>query len=89
MLKHVTDEFRGRVFSTTESWVWATMMVSMLLAGVTSQYHSPRTIGLVAGILSSTTALYWGWANWAGKLPEPSLLGVEPEDVEVHGEPTV
>jgi len=89
MLKHVPDEFRGRVFSTAESWVWATMMVSMLLAGVASQYHSPRTIGLIAGILSSATAIYWGWANWAGRLPEPSPLAGEPEDVEVHGEPTV
>jgi len=89
MLRHVPDEFRGRVFSTAESLVWSTMMVSMALAGVTSQYHGPRTIGLVAGILSSTTAIFWGWANWAGRLPEPAQLGVPPEDVEVHGEPTV
>ncbi len=89
LLRHVPDEFRGRVFSTAESLVWSTMMVSMALAGIASQYHGPRTIAFVAGILSSTTAIFWGWANWAGKLPEPAQLGVEPEDVEVHGEPTV
>ncbi|MGA2632429.1 MAG: MFS transporter, partial [Terriglobia bacterium] len=89
LLRHVPDEFRGRVFSTAESLVWSTMMVSMALAGIAAQYHGPRTIGFVAGILSSTTAIFWGWANWTGKLPEPAQLGVEPEDVQVHGEPTV
>jgi predicted MFS family arabinose efflux permease len=89
MLRRVPDEFRGRVFSTTESLTWSTMMISMALAGVASQYHGPRTIGCVAGILSSTTAIFWGWANWAGKLPEPDALAVEPGEVEIHGEPTV
>ncbi len=89
MLRHVPDEFRGRVFSTAESLQWSTMMVSMALAGAASQYYSPRNIGLAAGVLSSTTAIFWGWANWAGKLPEPPQLGVDPKDVEVHGEPTV
>ena len=89
LLRHVPDEFRGRVFSTAESLVWSTMMISMAAAGVASQYHGPRSIGLVAGVLSSTTAIFWGWANLTGKLPEPARLGVEPEDVEVHGEPTV
>ncbi len=89
LLKRVPDEFRGRVFSTVESLVWSTMLVSMTAAGVASQYKGPRTIGLVAGVLSSTTAIFWGWANWKGKLPEPEPLKVEPEEVEVHGEPTV
>ena len=48
----------------------------------------PRTIGALAGALSSTTAFFWGWANWRGRLPEPALEGVEPEEIEVHGEPT-
>jgi hypothetical protein len=89
LLRRVPDEFRGRVFSTTESLVWFTMIASMTGAGVASQYHGPRTIGFVAGILSSTTAIFWGWANWKGKLPEPVPLAPEPEEVEIHGEPTV
>jgi MFS family permease len=89
MLRRVPDEFRGRVFATAESLTWSVMIISMALAGIASQYRSPRTIGLVAGILSSTTAIFWGWANWAGKLPEPERLAVEPEEVEIHGEPTV
>jgi hypothetical protein len=40
-------------------------------------------------VLSSTTAIFWGWGNLSGKLPEPTLAGVEPEEVEVHGDPTV
>ncbi len=89
LLKRVPDEFRGRVFSTVESLVWSTMIVSMTAAGVASQYQGPRNIGLVAGILSSTTAIFWGWANWKGKLPEPESLSAQPEEVQVHGEPTV
>jgi hypothetical protein len=89
LLRRVPDEFRGRVFSTIESLTWSTMMVSMAAAGIASQYHGPRTIGFVAGILSSCTAIFWGMADWKGKLPEPEPLTVEPEEVEIHGEPTV
>ena len=89
LLRHVPDGFRGRVFSTMESMVWSTMMVSMMLAGVASQYWDPRIIGAVSGALSSTTAIFWGWANWTGRLPEPAAEGVPPDEVEVHGEPIV
>ncbi|MSV27289.1 MAG: MFS transporter [Bryobacterales bacterium] len=89
LLRHVPDKFRGRVFSTVESLVWSTMMVSMAVAGIASQSYSPRTIGAWAGALSSTTAIFWAWAYWTGKLPEPPVEGVEAKEVEVHGEPTV
>jgi MFS family permease len=89
LLRHVPDKFRGRVFATMESTTWSVMMVSMLLAGVASQYWNPRTIGTIAGILSSTTAIFWGWADWTGRLPEPALEGVEPAEIEIHGEPNV
>jgi len=65
------------------------MMVSMTLAGIASQHYDARLIGAVAGVLSSTTAIFWGWAHVRGRLPEPALEGVEPDEVEVHGEPTV
>ena len=86
VLKHVPDEYRGRVFSTMESMVWATMMISMLGAGVASQSVNPRTIGVIAGLLSSTTAIGWGYAQFRGLLPEPSHSGVDSGDIEVHGE---
>jgi hypothetical protein len=89
LLRHVSDEFRGRVFSTLESMVWSTMMVSMMLAGIASQYFSPRVIGACAGALSSTTAIFWAWAHLTGRLPEPATEGVTRQEVEVHGEPTV
>jgi hypothetical protein len=44
-------------------------------------------IGTIAGVLSSSTAVFWGWAHFRGKLPEPSAEGIEVEEVEVHGEP--
>jgi MFS family permease len=89
LLRHVSDEFRGRVFATVETWTWLTMMVSMGVAGLVSDHVSPRVVGAWSGVLSSTTAIFWGWANWTGRLPEPALSGVDPEDVEVHGDPTV
>ncbi len=89
LLRHVAHDYRGRVFSTVETWTWMTMMVSMSAAGWASSYVSPRTIGTVAALFSTSTAFWWGWANFAGKLPEPALEGVEPEEVELHGEPAV
>ncbi|MGD0201404.1 MAG: MFS transporter [Bryobacteraceae bacterium] len=71
LLRHTRDEYRGRVFATLESVRWAVMMLSMAGAGVASQYYDPRSIGLVAGILSSLTAVWWTWADWTGRLSEP------------------
>jgi len=89
LLRHVSDEYRGRVFATVETWTWLTMMISMGAAGLASSQAGPRVIGAWSGVLSSTTGIFWAWANWTGKLPEPALEGVEPQDVEVHGDPTV
>jgi MFS family permease len=89
LLRHVADEFRGRVFATMETMQWSTMLLSMAGAGVASESWSPRTIGVVSGLLSSSTAFFWLWANWSGRLPEPARAGVEPEEIEVHGDPVV
>jgi len=89
LLRHVSNAYRGRVFATLESTTWSVMMISLMLAGIASQSWNPRTIGTVAGALSSTTAIYWGWAHLTGRLPEPPLEGVDPEEVEIHGEPAV
>ncbi len=71
LLRHTPDQFRGRVFATLESLRWSTMMVSMALAGVASQYYSPRTIGVAAGLLGMGTAVAWAGADWRGRLPQP------------------
>jgi MFS family permease len=86
LLRHVEDRFRGRVFATIETLNWSTMMLSMLGAGVASSYCDTRTIGLVSGALSASTALFWGWANWSGRLPEPALAE-DDERVEIRGGP--
>ncbi len=87
LLRHTPDSFRGRVNSTMESITWSTMMLSLTVASYYSQSHSPREIGVVAGVLSSMTAVFWAWALLTGRLPEPPLEGHEPagdEEVEVH-----
>ena len=87
VLRHTPDAYRGRVTSTMESMVWATMMFSLTVASYFSVSHSPREIGAVAGAFSSLTAFFWGWAQFTGRLPEPALEGHEPEcdeEVEVH-----
>ncbi len=87
LLRHVSDEFRGRVFATIETLSWSMMMLSMLGAGIASQYWSPRTIGAISGLLSSSTAAFWLWAHFRKRLPEPAVTGFDPDDVEVHGDP--
>lgn len=72
LLGHVANEYRGRVFSTIETLVWSTMMLSLMAAGLASRHTDPRTIGLWSGVLSSLTAVFWAWANHAGKLEEPA-----------------
>ena len=71
LLRSTPDQYRGRVFATLESLRWSTMMFSMAIAGLASEYYSPRAIGVVAGLLGVATALAWAWCDWRGRLPEP------------------
>jgi MFS family permease len=89
LLLTVEDDFRGRVFATLETLTWGVMMLSMMGAGAASEHYSPRTIGAWAGVLSSTTAIFWAWTDSRGRLPEPKRAAHEAAEVEVHGEPTV
>src|SRR5580658_1713925 len=58
LLRHVQNDYRGRVFSTIETWTWMTMIVSMGVTGAVADHVSPRTIGAWSGLLSSTTAIF-------------------------------
>ncbi len=66
LMQVVPEKLRGRTFSTRESVVIFTMVLSMLLAGVGQQYAGARTIGLVSGLLTLTTGLIWITANLLG-----------------------
>ena len=87
VLRHVKDEFRGRVFSAIETVVWSMMMVSMMAAGVASLHVTPQTIGAWAGSMALLTAVVWLWADWRGWLPEPAIHAGDIDDLEVRGEP--
>jgi MFS family permease len=81
MLTHVPDGFRGRVFTTVDTMLNATMMVSLGVGAWASAIFPIRTIGIVAGILSSTTAIYWAWAEATGRLVRPPVNDMG-EDIE-------
>ncbi|HYP04665.1 MAG TPA: MFS transporter, partial [Bryobacteraceae bacterium] len=78
LLTHVPDEYRGRVFTTVEAMMNGTMMASLAVASVATLTYDPRSIGVVAGLLSASTSFIWLWAQLAGKLVEPPRLP-EPE----------
>jgi MFS family permease len=87
LLHHVEDRYRGRVFATLESMQWSTMMLSMMATGAATTAYSPRVIGAWAGAISSTTAIFWTWANATGRLPEPPRQPVAAiEEDEIHTE---
>lgn len=79
LLLHVPDRLRGRVFTAAEGITNGVMMISMAATAVAVTHYSPRQIGFVAGALSASTAVFWAWANAAGKLPEPEQDWQEPE----------
>src|SRR6185437_744814 len=89
LLKTVPDQFRGRVFATIETLTWSVMMISMMGAGIASEKYDPRAIGAVAGILSTSTAFFWAWAHMTGRLSSPARLGVDRDEVEIHGDPVI
>jgi MFS family permease len=84
LLTHVPDAFRGRVFTTIETMLNVTMMVSLGVAAWASAIYPIRLIGVIAGVLSSTTAIYWAWAEATGRLvrPPPNDMGEEIEEPE-------
>jgi MFS family permease len=83
LLTHVPDHFRGRVFTTVEAMLNATMLLSLTGASLASVRYPIRTVGVVAGVLSASTALFWGWAVWKHKLPEPVPHAPVEDPVEI------
>lgn len=81
LLHHVPDAYRGRIFSTVDTLMNAAMMLSMSGAAVAAGHFSVRVIGFAAGALTGVTAIFWTWANLAGKLPPPALP--EPASAEI------
>jgi MFS family permease len=72
LLTHVPNSFRGRVFSTLDVMMQTMMIVSLVTASIATQHYSVRSIGVIAGIFSASTAVFWAWANFTNRLPEPS-----------------
>jgi MFS family permease len=84
LLTHVPDALRGRVLTTVDTMLNTSMICSMCLAGIASERFGIRTVGAVAGAVSTSTTIFWVWANAAGKLREPARQGQE-DEVEIEG----
>jgi MFS family permease len=69
---YADNRYKGRVFGTMETMTWTTMMLSLFGAGLATEVLDPRTIGAIAGALSSVTGFVWLWAYWNGKLVRPA-----------------
>ena len=81
LLTHVPDRYRGRMFSTSEMVVNVAMTASLTIASIASMSVPIRVIGVIAGCLSGSTAIFWFWADQAGKLTEPPPVAApEAED---------
>ena len=85
ILRIVDDGYRGRVFATLETVTWGVMLLSMTAAGLASDHVSTREIGVVSGVVSSLTAVFWFWGDVTGRLPEAAVRETA-EEVELHGE---
>ncbi len=73
LLTHVPDRLRGRIFSLTDMMLNGTMMVSVALASVATDFISIRSVGVIAGCFSASTSLFWWWADKRGKIVEPPI----------------
>jgi MFS family permease len=89
LLRTVINRYRGRIFSTIDTFEWTMMMVSMMGAGIASMHYSPRVIGVVAGLLSSATAIFWAWADWSGRLPCPEFIEGPQQRIETRTDQAV
>jgi MFS family permease len=80
LLTHVPDALRGRIFTTVDTMLNVTMILSLSAAGVASEFLTIRTVGAIAGALSASTTIFWVWADAAGRLPEPQRITLPESD---------
>ena len=83
VLRAVPDALRGRVLTTMEAVLNATMLISLAIASHATLYYDPRTIATWAGVASTFSALPWAWMTFTGRLqhaPEPAPTLGRPRD---------
>jgi len=88
MFERYTERARRSIFYARELVsVYGSMLIDTehVLLGILRE--DPNVIARF--LPSKTNEDIWGWANWRGRLPEPARVGVEPEEVELHGDPVV
>jgi MFS family permease len=72
MMRVLPDDYRGRVFTTDRSLEWATMALSTMAAGWMLKWWPPRSLMIIAGLLSASPGLAWMMAVWLASFRVPS-----------------
>jgi MFS family permease len=84
LLTYVQDGFRGRIFTTVDTMLNTTMMISLGVAAWATTWAPIREIGVIAGLLGTLTAIGWTWADATGRLVAPPLEGTR-DEIDLSG----
>jgi MFS family permease len=68
LMQRVPDKVRGRTLSANDTLTMFTMISSIGLAGMASNYLDARAIGFIAGVLPAVAGLLWLLASFTGYL---------------------
>ena len=72
MMRVLPDSIRGRVFTTDRSLELGMMTLSMTAGGWLLAVMDPRTLMVIAGLLSASPGVIWLAAMWASGFSVPS-----------------
>ncbi|HKF57762.1 MAG TPA: MFS transporter [Blastocatellia bacterium] len=72
MMRVLPDSIRGRVFTTDRSLELGMMTLSMTAGGWLLAVMDPRTLMVIAGLLSASPGVIWLTAMWASGFSVPS-----------------
>ena len=72
MMRVIPDDYRGRVFTTDRALELSTMTLSMVIAGSLLTWVNPRTMMIVAGLLSAAPGFVWLIAIWRKRFGVPA-----------------
>jgi MFS family permease len=82
MMRMLPDGLRGRVFTTDRAAEILVMSISLMGAGWSLHAISPRTLTVIAGLLSASPGVMWLALFALGRLRLPAAEKIAPGEVE-------